>query len=360
MCTIGRISGGTARETHHCGNRKESALRHGKEETDCGTQRCRNSFLNATFLPMSPPELFIDGTDGKPHNLITQENYKFLRDSFFRYASLMKKEVVHVPGRTPGEGIARLHEEMCNLVGSDMNVNIEQDGERLLFCLWKCHQWGEFTLYYFPTKFLERLGPELRRISVTFIHNLMRANGISTVLDEDDMDYALTLMSEVDPGETASDRKKRRRLLHSYEEGRIHALLRRVENKCYYKNLPKALNRYEPKDGYEQSLVSLMKEGLEFLTPEHGIMEYGYDPFYEEEPDFLPMYLSKQIRVVYDCTDMITEYLSDYYNSYSQETYDIIPITTCELSPETEELFHMDDYPERFFRWAEKFINITV
>ena len=30
-----------------------------------------------------------------------------------------------------------------------------------------------------------------------------------------------------------------------------------------------------------------MKEGLEFLTPEHGIMEYGYDPFYEEEPDFL-------------------------------------------------------------------------
>lgn len=101
MCTIGRISGGTARETHHCGNRKESALRHGKEETDCGTQRCRNSFLNATFLPMSPPELFIDGTDGKPHNLITQENYEFLRDSFFRYASLMKKEAVHVPGARP-------------------------------------------------------------------------------------------------------------------------------------------------------------------------------------------------------------------------------------------------------------------
>ncbi|MCS2389140.1 hypothetical protein NXV57_17800 [Bacteroides thetaiotaomicron] len=33
-----------ARETYHCGNRKEGALRHGKKETDCGTQRCRNSF----------------------------------------------------------------------------------------------------------------------------------------------------------------------------------------------------------------------------------------------------------------------------------------------------------------------------
>ena len=66
--------------------------------------------------------------------------------------------------------------------------------------------------------------------------------------------------------ETASDRKKRRRLLHSYEEGRIHALLRRVERKSYYKNLPKAIDRYKPKDGYEQSLLSVMKEGLEFLT----------------------------------------------------------------------------------------------
>ena len=53
-------------------------------------------------------------------------------------------------------------------------------------------------------------------------------------------------------------------------------------------------------------------------------------------------------------------YLVDYYNSYSRETYDIIPVTTCDLSPETEELFRMDDYPERFFKWAEKFINITI
>lgn len=63
---------------------KEGALRHGKKETDCGTQRCRNSFLNATFLPISPSELFTDGTDGKPHNLITQENYEYLRDSLFQ------------------------------------------------------------------------------------------------------------------------------------------------------------------------------------------------------------------------------------------------------------------------------------
>ena len=66
-----------------------------------------------------------------------------------------------------------------------------------------------------------------------------------------------------------------------------------------------------------------MKEGLDFLSPEHGIMQYSYDPFYEEEPECLPMYLWQQIRVVYDSNDMVTDYLVDYYNSYSRETYDI-------------------------------------
>ena len=130
---------------------------------------------------MPPPELFSESPDGKPCNLITRENYEYLRDSFFRYASLMKKEAVHAPGLTMAEGITRLHDEMSDLVGNDMNVNIEQDGERLIFRLWKCHRWGELTLYYFPVKFVENLGPELRRISVTFIHNLMQANGIDTM-----------------------------------------------------------------------------------------------------------------------------------------------------------------------------------
>lgn len=173
-------------------------------------------------------------------------NYEFLRDSYFRYACLLGKEVVHTPGRTFGEGIAKLHEEMENLVGEELNVNIEEQNGRLLFRLWKTHRWGVLTLYYFPVKFLEALGPELRRISITFIHKLMKANGIQTVLDEDDTDYVLIWLSEEVPDETAEERRNHLKLLHSYENGRIQALLRRVENRCYYKNFPKALDRYEP------------------------------------------------------------------------------------------------------------------
>ena len=41
----------------------------------------------------------------------------------------------------------------------------------------------------------------------------------------------------------------------------------------------------------------------------------------------------QQIRVIYDSYDMVTDYLVDCYNSHSRETYDIIPVTTLDLSP---------------------------
>lgn len=269
----------------------------------------------------------------------------------------MDTEAVHTPGNSIGEGIARLYDEMNALVGDDLNVNIEQEDGRLFFRLWKNHQWGSCTLYYFPVKFLESLNPALRRIAVTFIHKLMKANGIETFLDYEDTDFMFEMLSECDDGDS-SEGKGRLKLLDSYQNGKINRLLKRVESKSYYKDLPKALDAYNPQNGFEHSLINVMKRGLPFLTAERGIMEYGYDAFYSENPDFHPMYLQQQIRVVYDTEDIVSEYLIDNCNCYSRETYDIVPITVCDLSPDIGELFRMDDYPERFFRWADEFINI--
>ena len=47
-------------------------------------------------------------------------------------------------------------------------------------------------------------------------------------------------------------------------------------------------------------------------------MYYGYDRCYDEEPDYLPMTLEQQIRVVYDSDDIMTEHLIDFYNSSRQ------------------------------------------
>ena len=112
-----------------------------------------------------------DGSTCNGINVITRENYEFLRDSFFRYAALLDTKVVHIPGNSIGEGIAVLYDEMNALVGDDLNVNIEQEDCRLFFRLWKNHQWGSYTLYYFPVKFLESLNPVLRRMPLPLSTN---------------------------------------------------------------------------------------------------------------------------------------------------------------------------------------------
>lgn len=360
MCTIGRTTGKAAGKAHHRPDTEECTVRREQGRTDCGSKRGRNSFLSTALIPLAQKSLTVDCYDGcecSKINVITRENYEFLRDSYFKYAQLLQREAVHTPGKSIGEGIARLYDEMDTLVGNELHVNIEQEGGRLFFRLWKYHKWGSFTLYYFPVKFMESLNPVLRRIAVTFLHNLMEANGICTFWDDYEADFMFEILSEEDDSDPA-DRKERMKLLDSYQEGKIGRLLKRVETKSYYKNLPKALEAYEPRNGFEQPLVDAMKRGLPFLAPERGIMQYGYDAYYSEDPDFHPMYLQQQIRVVYDINDIVSEYLIDYYNSYSRETYDITPVTVRDLSPDTGELFSMDDYPERFFRWADEFISL--
>lgn len=104
MCTIGRTAGGTACKAHHRTDRTQYPLRYGQERKDYGTGGCRSSFLNATFQPKPLPSLVVEDSDGKRHNLITRENYGFLRDSFFRYAYLMEKEAVHTRAGHSGKG----------------------------------------------------------------------------------------------------------------------------------------------------------------------------------------------------------------------------------------------------------------
>lgn len=165
-------------------------------------------------------------------------------------------------------------------------------------------------------------------------------------------------LKEDDSQEEEEETVKRLELVRSYEKGKIGRLLKHVEKSPITRICRRHL-KIHPAKRLRAFHCRSDEKGLPFLNPEHGIMQYGYDAFYEEEPDFQPMRLDQQIRVVYDCDDMVSEYLVDYYNNNSQETYDIIPITTCALSPETDRLFIMDDYPERFFKWADEFINIV-
>ena len=100
MCTIGRTSVGTARKAHHRPDRTECTTRCEQDRTDYGSKRGRNSFLNTALAPIAQKSIVVDSYGSNGINVITQENYEFLRDSFFNYALLLKQEAVHTPGKS--------------------------------------------------------------------------------------------------------------------------------------------------------------------------------------------------------------------------------------------------------------------
>lgn len=359
MQTIGIRAGRAACPAYHAANRTLPLQGSIETKKNYGAQRCRNAFLG-TRIKAIAPKCVTREWDGITYNYITRENYGFLRDSYLRYAALLGVEALHQPAKSIGESILRLRAEMDALIGDGLNVNLEYEEDRLHFALWKCHQWGKYTLYWFPVKFLECLNPQLRRIAITFLHEFMRSNGLDTMNDEEETGYILEWEAETADEEDKKERKERLELVESYKNGKIYRLLERVRSKSYYKNLPGRLARYKANNDFERNLVGAMQDGLELIRPERSIMQYAYDPFFDENPDFIPMQLERQIRLIYDVHDGITASLEEYFNSSMQETYEIIPTTVYRLSPQTERLFFMDDYPERFFTWADKFIELTA
>lgn len=214
MQTIGRTSVGTAREDDNRIDQAGGTIRCDKSRESYGANGCRNSFLKTPILPIAPQTIMRESYSGNSYNLITQENYEYLRDSYFRYAELMNVKVEHTPGRTIGEGIVNLYNEMNDLVNkSGMYLNLEDDNGCLYFNVWNTHTWGEYTLYYFPVKFVEELNPTLRRIVITFYHNFMKENGITTINDEEDMDWAIDMLTEgCYEDEDAKERRAREKL----------------------------------------------------------------------------------------------------------------------------------------------------
>ena len=90
----------------------------------------------------------------------------------------------------------------------------------------------------------------------------MTANGISTILDDDDAEFIFELLSE-DGGDDPQEWKSRVKLVRSYQEGKIGRLLRRVAAKSYYKDLRGAIGSSLPqKRGFERQLVDAMRSGL--------------------------------------------------------------------------------------------------
>lgn len=359
MRTIGRNSVAGSCKTHHIANRPVVPNRNGTSKAHNGSLGSRYAFLTGKLRSISPRCLSVD-PDDRAGNCITQHNYIYLRDSYYRYAGLLGVVPKHDAGQSYGDGITDLYRRMETLVGESADVNIESDGTDLHFTLWKPHRWGEYNLYWFPVKFLETLPPELRRIAVTFLHRLSVSNGIPTMNGTDIAEYALDWI-ETDVDDTdCEDCVKMQMLCDSYREGKAIEVLKEIENgDGIYPDLEAAIDGYTPRNDKERLLIESIRDGEEFVRDgSPRIMRYAYDCHYETNPEFEPIRLDRQIMIIYDSRDTVTEYMIDILNSSAAESYEVPLCTTLDISPSTERLFIMDDYPERFFRWADEFLSI--
>lgn len=359
MQAVGTIADTFTGTVYHKPDRAQRSKRRGQEKTDYGTQRCRNSFLKTRFAPVAPTVVTRDW-NGKEHNYITGENYAYLLKSALKYASLAGVDLKHHPGNSIGEGISNLYDELDKVIG-DIYLNIEPYEDKLQFVLWKYHPWGEYTFYWLPVKFIETLNPELKRIAHSFIHEFTRSNGMETTNESPDVEWVLESMKDELREYDSKDRKRNRKLIHSYESGKIHKLMNRIKTWTYYKNLPAALKRYAPANEFERGLITIFQEGLQFIGRDKpSIMSYGYDPLEDEERDYYPVGIDRMIRVIYDQDDFVTECLEDWANSELRESYDISPATRYTITPDTEDFFSMDEYPNKFFKWFDKLCTLIA
>ncbi|MCM1108011.1 MAG: hypothetical protein NC388_03015 [Clostridium sp.] len=358
MQTPERITDRAARAPHHKGGGTARSSRSIPGQKAHSTQRCCNAFLKSTFGSTVPPFIIKDSGTGSV-NIITQENYNFLRDSYLRYAGLLNVKAEHNPSGSLNECITQLYYDMSTILPKKTGVNIEMDDGRLCFTLWKYHRWGSLSLYFFPVSFLMRINVELRRIAISFLHRFMHANHICAITDcDENADVLDCVLSDYEPDNADKGIWKERRRIGAYQSGYIRRLFDRIDRRCYHGDIREALDGYMPADNREKALIDAMRDGLQFLNPARPIMDYGYDPFHEEERDFHPIRLERQICMVYDTDDIVVNTLISFLNGDYEESYEILPVSTVNLSPETETVFRIeDDYPERFFQWADRFIH---
>mgnify|MGYP006987329441 CR=1 FL=1 len=234
-------------------------------------------------------------------------------------------------------------------------------GGKLYFCLYRFHEWPDYTLFWIPIDFIEKISVPVRCIVREFIRRFIRHHGLNMVKETWYYELALEELrdwKERDPDASPQEIRQNNLLAESYETGKISKALKRMEGKPFCVRLEDKIRECRTEAKRERELLGLVSEGLELITPDNPcLIQYYYDWAYEKEPNFPPIGLDTQIMLAYSNNDMLAENMESYFNSDCRETYAITPVTYMYLTPETDRLFRMDDYPERLSKWMQRFMQ---
>lgn len=333
-----------------------------QEEKKAPAKRKYNHFLTKKIQPFAP-DYCIEAEDGTSQavNLTSKENFDYLYKSALRYTQLMNVELPFrkKKGGNPRMNIINLYKAMEVLLPE--HINIETMGERLYFCLYRFHDWPDMTLFWIPLDFTKRLPRPLKRITLEFIQRFVRYHGLQDITETSYYEMAIQYLEDYgnyDEGATTQEIKQCAKLALSYEKGKIHQMLERMKGKNFCNDLKGSMQKYHTEKENEQKLLELIREGLTLIAPgSPHLMQYYYDWAHEESPDFRPIGLETQVMLGYSENDALCAEMESYFNSDCQESYAITPVTSLYLTPETDKLFSMDDYPEKMGNWLNRFLK---
>lgn len=366
MQTLAGLRNGAAGAPHnrgrHVGNGHKPGHKAAETETAAAARK-RNGFLTGRLLPVASG-LCVE-TDGVKTGVATMANLDYLYRSAANYARLLGirlKFNCKKYARHPKLGMAELYRAFDAIVPE--NVNIELDGGRLVFCLYRFNKWPDYEVLWLPLDFTDSLSKEVRRVTLEFIRRFARHHGMWSITDLYHFSMAedwLTCDEDEEDGGKVKDRAERRRtqrLLESYNSGRISRLLKRMDGRAFCHDLEKALDSCRPESGSERTLLGIVKDGLTLIgNGKPCIMDYGYDWAKEENPEIMPVGLESQILLAYSLDDAVAEEVMQAFSADVREGYNLTPVTRMFITPETDKVFKVDDFPERFTKWFYRFVG---
>jgi hypothetical protein len=350
-------------QTYHIGTRKYGHKPGHQEQKEKKTPSSRkpHGFLN-TRISSIAPDLYVENDRDVTVNVTTKENLDFLYRSAMKYAQLLDVELPYHPtGRTSiREKICLLYNALDSIVSH--HVNLELVGDRLQFCVYHFHEWPDYTLFLIPIDFTEKLKGEIKRITLEFIRRFIKYHRMMDITDTPYFEMSEVCIDYVDFEQLDEEEKKdlyrKEKLFRSYEKGRIHRKLCRMHSKAFCRNLEEHIRNCNPSSDKERRLMELITEGLSLIAKDSPhILNYDYDYASEKERDFEPPPLEYQILLTYSITDTVTKDMESCFSTDCQETYNQTPVSFTFITPETEKLFRPENYPERFSKWFEKFVE---
>lgn len=322
--------------------------------------RKHHGVLTERIPPLAPDYCVIIDEDTKETwNLTSPENFDYLYRSAVRYTQLMglKLPFRKKKGKNNRRKIVELFKIMESLIPE--YINLELIDERLHFCIYRFHNWPDQRLFWIPLDFTEKLPYQLKMITLEFLRRFARHHDLQDIKETYYYEMAVQQLEDYEHYDTnlsPKDIKMYKKLASSYQKGKIYRLLKRMKGKSFCPDFEKQIDEYHTEIKKEQELLILIKEGMGLITPDKPcIMQYYYDWAYEESPDFRPAGLDLLIMLTYSINDALNKEMVSYFSCDCQESYAITPVTTLFLTPETDKLFRMDDYPEKLSDWIERF-----